>query len=259
MGLKRTVTDLESVPENARGMYVPDGDNFKLADEYMPEGFVPVEDVAGLKTKNAELLGKMSKLKGTYEGVDLDEYRKFIADKEQADREKQKLTGDFDARERMLVEQHQKELAKLSEQNGTLNQSLQGLMVDNAAQSALVAARAKKVGGMGLLMPHIRQRTQVVEEDGRHTVKVFDDNGQVRLSTASGSAQPMSIAELVAEMRESEEYGVCFEAENKQGTGNDPNNPGAGKKIYSRDELRTQEGYAQANKEYPDGNIPVRD
>jgi len=258
MGLKRIVTDLELVPEAARGLYVEDGDSFKLNDDFVTEGMVDATEVTGLKRKNDELLAAQRKLKDTYDGIDPEEYKKFAESREQAEREKQKLAGDFDARERQLLERHKAEVEKSKAEAERLNGTLHRLMVDNEAQAALVGARAKKVGGMGLLMPHITSRAKVVDEDGRHVTRIYDEMGQVRLSTASGSAQPMTIAELVAEMRDSEEYAVCFEPENKKGTGGG----GAGDlstRRYTRDELMDPGTYEAAVKAHPDGQIPMRD
>lgn len=105
-----------------------------------------------------------------------------------------------------------------------LQTQLYGLLVENAATSAV----AELKGVPELLLPFIKQQVKVGEKDGEFIVQVIDSQGDQRYSGTTG--QPMSIKELVAEMKGQEKFGRLFESEQQANRGGGGFNPGGGTK-----------------------------
>jgi len=181
MALKKVVQSLEEVAEKFRSLYEElEGGGFGLTSELEVEGLVSAASVEGLVKNKEEILAELKKLKTTYKDVDPEKYAALLKENEEKERERQKLAGDFDTRDKQLTEKHARELAALNEKIGGLTVSLNQQLVDNAAREALVAAKAKAKGGISLLMPHIKTSTRVEEIDGRHVVRVMGPDGHAR-------------------------------------------------------------------------------
>ena len=250
MALKKVVQSLEEVAEKFRSLYEElEGGGFGLTSELEVEGLVSAASVEGLVKNKEEILAELKKLKTTYKDVDPEKYAALLKENEEKERERQKLAGDFDTRDKQLTEKHARELAALNEKIGGLTVSLNQQLVDNAAREALVAAKAKAKGGISLLMPHIKTSTRVEEIDGRHVVRVMGPDGHARLSTKTGVTEPMTIAELVAEMRDNDEFSGCFEAENRTGGGTTGSTNSGGAAVYSMEDLRDPVKYRRAQEE----------
>lgn len=121
-----------------------------------------------------------------------------------------------------LAAGHAKELEKSNRRSEALQTQLYGLLVENAATTAV----AELKGIPELLLPFIKQQVVVKEENGEFKVYVVDGAGDQRYSGLTGS--PMSIKELVAEMKANEKYGRLFESEQQGGGGGMP--PGGGRR-----------------------------
>ena len=138
-----------------------------------------------------------------------------------------------------MIEANKKELEKRDQRNQALQNQLYGLLVENSA----VAAVAELKGVPELLLPFIKTQVKVAEENGEFKVQVLDGQGEVRYG-ATGS--PMTIKELVQEMKAQEKYGRLFESEAPAGPGGKP--PGSGRSTPVRPsgkELTSAEKIAQ--------------
>lgn len=98
------------------------------------------------------------------------------------------------------------------------------LLVDNQATSAI----AELKGVPKLLLPFVKQNVKVVEENGEFNVCVVDVQGERRYSGVNGS--PMTIKDLVAEMKTQTEFARLFDSEAPQGGGKVP---GSGTRLPS--------------------------
>lgn len=236
--LKRTVADIESVPEGLRSLYVETDGGFTLSSDLRIEGMVPSSEVEGLVRNKEKILAEKKALEDRYSGIDPEKVREWQKELEAKERDQQKLAGDFDARERALTERHAAERAKLEKELKSLRGSLESQMIDSAARTALAKARAKSVGGINLLLPIIKQHVRLLEEDGTHQVVVVGEDGRPRLAAKNGHAAPMTLEQFVSEMRDSDEFSGCFEAENRAGSGATGMGSG-GVRAYTREELRS--------------------
>lgn len=208
MAVKPVVDSIDDIDESLRSYYVQ-GDDGK----YRLDG---VEDVSGLKSALETLKADKKKLRESLErfkDLDPDEYTRLKQERE--DREMQSATkkGEFEKLRTQMVEKHQTELGAKESRITNLLSTIQLLMVDEQATRAIAAQK----GVPELLLPHVRSQVKVIEEDGRFTTVVVDKSGNPRIGDAGG--QPMSIAQLVSEMRQSEIYGRAFEASGATGSG----------------------------------------
>jgi len=102
-----------------------------------------------------------------------------------------------------------------------LQNQLYGHLVTSEATSAIATAK----GVAELLMPFVKERVKVTDDNGAFVVNVVDERGEIRYSGVTG--QPMSIKELIAEMKADAKFGRLFESDQQQGGGGFK--PGAGK------------------------------
>jgi hypothetical protein len=121
-----------------------------------------------------------------------------------------------------LAAAHLAEKAQLTARATALQGRLYEKLVDDDVRAAL--ARPESKGSPDLLLDPIRKKVKVAEEDGRFLVYVIDDGGDRRYSGVTG--QPMTIAELVTEMRADPRYARAFDSDAASGGGMQP---GSGK------------------------------
>lgn len=138
-----------------------------------------------------------------------------------------------DAARASIAEANKKELEKRDQRNQALQAQLYGMMVDSAAVSAVAEAK----GVPELLLPFIKQQVKVVEQDGQFKVQVVDGQGEVRYG-ATGA--PMTIKELVTEMKANEKYGRLFESEAPAGGGMRPGGAQQPRQQAAADRTSTQ-------------------
>ncbi len=114
-----------------------------------------------------------------------------------------------------MAQAHTKDIEKHTQRSQALQNQLYGLLVENSATAAV----AEMKGVPELLLPFVKNQVKVVEEDGQFKVYVMDPNGEVRYGH---TGSPMSIKELVAEMKANEKFGRLFESEAPAGGGMPP-------------------------------------
>lgn len=233
MALKAIVEKIEDAPEALREHYTAGtGDNegkFVLAVEAV--GGYALEDVQGLKSALGKERTQREKLERdvvAFKDLDPAKARAALTELEELKKldptaEADKIANTkFESARTQLLEKHQGEMSALTDRNGFLTKTVEGLLVDAVATAALAEAK----GSVELLLPHVKAHARVKEADGKFTVEVVDAAGNGRIADAKGS--PMGIKDLVAEMRQSETFARAFEGEGHSGSGKQPDNPGGG-------------------------------
>jgi hypothetical protein len=128
----------------------------------------------------------------------------------------EKVQAQIEAREKQLIEKHTKESGTLTTERDDLRKQLEAQLIDNAGMLALT----KHKGSVELLLPHIRTSTRIERgDDGKYVARIVDGKGNTRISTKSGSTDPMSIDELVESMRDHETFKPAFAGTGASGTG----------------------------------------
>lgn len=229
MALKAIVEKIEDAPEDLRDHYTEVDGKFVLAVE--PVGGYALEDVSGLKSA----LGKERTARETLErdvvrfkDIDPDKARTALAELEELKKidpasEADKIANTkFEAAKTQLLEKHGQDLSERDGRIKTLTGAVDGLVREQRATAAIAEAK----GAVDLLLPHVLRFTRTVEKDGKFSVEVIDADGNGRIADSKGT--PMTIKDLVAEMRQSETFGRAFDGEGHSGSGKQPDNPGGG-------------------------------
>lgn len=116
-----------------------------------------------------------------------------------------------------LQSSHNSEKEGLVKRIEALTGQLHGHLVTSTATAALAEAGAIDVD---LVLPHLANQVKVSEEDGKFLVNVVDGAGDPRYSGTTGA--PMTIKELVAEMKGNKKYEPLFKSEAHSGGGARP-------------------------------------
>ncbi|ODT09445.1 MAG: hypothetical protein ABS35_42970 [Kaistia sp. SCN 65-12] len=227
MALKALLASLDGIDDATKALYVEKDGKFILDVETV-EGFA-LEDVSGLKTalgKERTARENAERLTAAFKDIDPAKAKEALAKVEEwgnldPSKEADKIANSkFEAAKTQLLEKHTGELTSRDERIGHLTKTVEGLLIDAAATSALAEAK----GSVELLLPHVRAHTRVKEVDGKFQVEVIDKDGNAKIADSKGT--PMDIKGLVAEMRQSEAFGRAFEASGNSGTGKQPGNGG---------------------------------
>lgn len=174
------------------------------------------EQNAALEANRNQLLTEAKAAKKAleaYKGVDPAKYRELEAAAAEAERKQAEATGDWKTREAQLLTKHQQEVDARETRIKTLSGALERRLVDAEATSAIAEAK----GSPKVLLPHIKAHVRVIEEDGEYVVQVVDTKGNPRIGDSKGN--PMTIAQLVEEMKQDPEFARNFEGTGSSGGG----------------------------------------
>jgi len=223
----QTVDSIESVPQDFRGLYTEADGKYSLkSDDAGVQSAVAA--VVRLNEALNKSRGEVKTLKsGQVDLTPLSDYGSTPEEIAQAVADKVKTFEDelakgegaklnLDKIKEDLAKAHANDLKSKDTRIEALTGQLYGMMVETAATSAIAAEK----GDVELLMPFIKKQVAPVEEDGKFKVFVVDSDNERRYSGTTGV--PMTIKELVAEMKGQEKYGKLFESETPSGPGFKP-------------------------------------
>lgn len=235
MALKAIVEKLDDVNEAHRDVYREGTADEGLEGKYVlaveGAGGYALENVEGLKSalgKERSTRERLERDVVKFKDLDPDKARQALAELEELkaidpNKEADKIANSkVEAAKAQLLEKHKGELTAKEERIGHLSKTVESLLVDQVATTALAEAK----GSVKLLLPHVRAHTRVKEMDGKFTVEVVDQEGNARIADAKGT--PMAIKDLIAEMKASEEFGRAFDASGQSGSGMTPGGGGKG-------------------------------
>lgn len=230
MSLKAVVESIDVVPEAVRGFYQETDGKFILQVE--PVDGYALEDVQGLKTtlgKEMTLRKKLEKDVVRFKDIDPEKAREALSRLEELGnldpaKEADKIANTkFEAAKAQLLDKHKGEIEAREGKIGSLTKTIESLLIDANATAAIAEAK----GSVELLLPHVQKHTRVREaEGGKYLVEVVDKDGNARIGNAKGD--PMTISDLVQEMRRSDAFGRAFEGSGQSGSGKQPGNGGGG-------------------------------
>jgi len=224
----QTVDTIESVPKDFQGLYVENDGKYTLSDDAAVKSAVSA--ITGLNRSLKAARGEAKDLKSRQIDLSsLSEYGStpdsilegFQASMSEATKGK-KSQEDFQRQVTKVKEDlgqaHQAELLKEQARSQALTGQLHGILVTGAARSALAEAGAIDTD---LALPFLSTQIKVTEEAGKFAVNVVDSTGDPRYSGTTGA--PMSVNELVEEMKGQEKFGPLFKSDKASGAGTKPN------------------------------------
>lgn len=225
------IDSLESVVEEYRTAYEPDGDKFKLRDEFKPfaSAITGLNTTLGktsndLKKANSESASRRAAMTAFEElcvasGISLEDGKPLTeALKVHLDTltSQAKNGGELKVNMdniRRDFEKKTREIeaiadGKVSKMNTSLERYLIGQQV--------TAALAKHKGVVDLLLPAIRPLVKVVPENDDYVVRVVDSEGNVRTDGKGGF---LDVEGLVVELKKQPTYARAFESDAAGGSG----------------------------------------
>lgn len=101
-------------------------------------------------------------------------------------------------------------------------QALTGQLYKQMVTAEAVGALADTAVSAELALPFVEKFIQVTEVDGKFVVQVVDEEG---LERHGGTGNPMTIKELVAEMKGQDRYAPLFKSDAKPGGDTPPGGP----------------------------------
>ncbi len=217
MALELTVDNLDNVQENLRNFYVEKNGKYQL-------DVSGIEDTGGLKSaldKEREAHKRLEKATKSWEklGKTPEEISEILQAHEDAEKAKAEKAGDWEKLKAQMNDSHAKEIAAKDNELASMRKALEANLIDAQATSAIAAAK----GVPELLLPHVKSHVKVVENEGNYKVAVVDAKGDPRIN---GKGEPLTIADLVAEMKQSEVFGRAFEGTGHTGTGKEASSGG---------------------------------
>ena len=232
-GDNQVVDNLDKVPTDFHGLYVEDGEKFKLDSETAGVKSA-ISAITGLNkalvAARAEAKahkGKVVDLSGLSEYGETPEaiaenIKVQIAEASKASKGKgaEEIEKAVKSAKEALGTEHGKQIEKLNVRNEALKSQLYSEFVQSKASSALAEAGVVDVD---LALPHVVTQVGVAEEEGQYKVHVVDKGGDVRYSGTTGTH--MNIKELVAEMKGNEKFHPLFKSETRSGGGTTPTTP----------------------------------
>lgn len=223
------VDSLDSIPENFRVFYGENGSGGHRLRSDDPVVSAAVATISGLANSLNAARGDADKAKrGQVDLSPLSEYGEtpeLILEAFKSRLAEQAKAGGKDAAgelQRLRDEMTKANQAALAERDAAV-EGLRNQLFTQMVDSEAIRAISEQKGVSELLMPFVRQQVKAVQEDGQLRVYVVDENGDRRYSGTSGN--PMSIPELVSEMKGNARYGRLFESEAPRGTGMTPSQP----------------------------------
>lgn len=217
--LKMTVDSLEAIDETLHDFYEQDGDKFKLK----VEGIEPVDGLKSALEKERKAARELEKKVKRWEslGKSDEEIADLLKKAEDAELSEAERKGEWDKLRAQMNEKHQAELKSRDDKLKAMQSTLERHLIDATATAAIAAEK----GVPDLLLPHVQRHVRVVDEDGEFVVRVVDAKGDPRVDA---KGEPLTIADLVKEMKASEIFGRAFEASGNTGSGKQPGSGSGG-------------------------------
>jgi hypothetical protein len=213
----------DDVPEALRSHVVEDDGKFVLEGESKT-------DINGLKNALGHEKDEARKLKAAlkkFDGLDADEIRQIIDEREKRQNDAARAKGDFEKLEAKLKGEHAKDIELRDKRVSTLEAALRSEKVDNAATQAIIELE----GSPKVLLPHVTRDVRVIEDDTGtfHTV-VVDEHGEPRLKKDAKTGKDyLSLEEHVSGFKDDPEFAGAFKGSGASGSGSRPGFPRAGK------------------------------
>lgn len=234
-----TVTNLDDVPENYRGLYVEgetdDGEKVHRLDERVnplietlintnkslaqakADKTAASNEAASRRVTKKSVVDFISGL--GVENINDDEplealnaYILELTDQVKGGKELKIDIGKIKAEsEKRIGEATAAEQQKTARMQSTLERYL----VDQSATAAIAEAK----GSLDLLLPIVKSATRVVQDGEDFVPRIVDAQGDIRYD---GTGNPMSISAYVADLKRDEKYARAFESEVLSGGGVKP-------------------------------------
>lgn len=233
MSLKAVLTTLDGVGDDIKKLYVEKDGKFILDVESVA-GW-SLEDVGSLKSALAKERNSARELKdaiGKLGDVKPDDVASMVTE---LDRLRKAKPGDLEAETvkshiKQLTDKHTKEVTTRDERIKSIMSQLERTLKTEAATRAI----AEKKASVPLLLPIVERQIRMRElQDGRFVTEIVDDSGNPRITSRSGSQDPMTLSELIEEMSKVDTYAPAFPGSGASGSGSPGSSGGSKNGAYT--------------------------
>lgn len=224
MALKLKFDKIEDIEENLRPMYAERDGAFYLDVDGIDEHPLVSKAKSNLEAaRRSERAMKQQVEKWEKLGKSDEEIAALIAEQEQNKHRELEAKGQWEELKKQMNERHQLDIKKWEgltqaekDNNLKLRGKLERYLIDAKATAAIAAAE----GEPELLLPIVKRFMKVTEdENGEFYTSIVDDKGGARVN---GKGDPLTIEELLVEMKSSEKLGRAFKASGSSGGGSSP-------------------------------------
>jgi hypothetical protein len=151
-----------------------------------------------------------------FEGFDADELKRLRAEQGKIEKEKELERSEFERQYAEVTEQYKTEAQLKEDRIVALERDLTEALIER--QAALDISQAG--GSAELLLPHVKNHTQMREIDGRNRAVVIGDDGKPRLKKGATKATDfLPIADYVEELKEDRRFAGAFSGSGASGGG----------------------------------------
>lgn len=230
MALKPVVTDLSSVDESHRSLYVERDGMYQLDVEPVTrigdrEVHISLEDTSGLRKNfqsSQSRIREMESRLGKFGDINPEDVARSFQELETLRAESGDLTEKAnklaEGRVNQVTAQFDNERQAANKRIEALESNLRNSLVDTQIQNAILKAGGEDAT-VQMMKRHIADHVTMREVNGKYIAEVIDPNtGDVRIGDSSGN--PMTIDQLVKEFKESDVYGNAWPGTGRQGLGN---------------------------------------
>ena len=219
MALRLILETLDGLSEDVAAEYVKQDDGSFLL-QTIAVGALKVEDVSGLKNTIATLRTTERTLKAqikNFEGIEDPQAARDALAKmgEIADWDgDKKVTEAVEIKVKQIAAKHLQELEGVQKLLGNAETQLEANLIKASATDALQGAGGK----IKLMLPHVLNQDKMRKtDDGRYIAEVIDADGNPRVGDGSGN--PMTIPQLIAEMKTQDDFADGFQGSGSSGSG----------------------------------------
>lgn len=234
MTLKLVIDKIEDVPEPIRDQYTEKDGKFHLnVDNAEAENIFAAPLKKAVEQERKLRAASDARVRAWEKsGKSPEEIETLITEQQKMDEEKLQRAGEWDKLKAQMNERHKVELDSLAKKLAdkeneaqSKDKALEDLLIESHAAAAISAAKGK----MKALMPHVKQHLRLEREQNgsgsNYTLKVVDDAGGPRVN---GKGDPLTVADLIAELRASDDFGGLFDGTGNSGSGMRPGSASGG-------------------------------
>jgi len=246
MPLDAVIEDVNSLDDSVKSFYKPTEDGKYVLDVNPSSGFA-LENVEGLKSALQKERGKARELEGkvgAFGEVDPSDLKTKLARLEELEaldpsKEADKIAETkVQARIEQMAQKHNKDLEIANGEVNKYKTQLQKLLVDDVAKNAILAAGGDE-RTVTYMLPHLKASLAVEEKENGFMTTVMDEYGNPRIGDSAGS--PMSVQQLVEEMKATDLWAGAFPGRKKSGGGTPQTKSGGMPQGKKRSDFSTQE------------------
>ena len=152
------------------------------------------------RNNNVALMKKQEDLENKFNGIDLEQYKELI--KEKQEQKEQGLISEgkieelLESRTKTMRDEHNATLEQMKNEQNNLNKRLEHLLIDNAVKDSAIKAGVLDTAIDDVIL---RSQTTFSIKDGQAVP--HDINGNVIF--ADGTSEPMSVGQWVTKLKES--------------------------------------------------------